>query len=46
MNAEGAFAINYSVPLRKINFNKLRDKEIPVKPEHIKKIEASVREMK
>ena len=37
MNAEGSFAIKTNEPLRKIDFNKIRDKEIPVKTEDLAK---------
>ena len=40
MNAEGGFSIKSKVTLRKMDFNKIRDKEISVKNEMVKKIEA------
>jgi hypothetical protein len=46
MNGDGALVIKVVKPLRKLDFNKIRDKEIPVKPEHIEKMEAKVRAMK
>ena len=40
MNAEGGFAIKSKVALRKMDLNKIRDKEISIKNEMVKKIEA------
>jgi hypothetical protein len=40
MNAEGGIAIKSKITLRKMDFNKIRDKEISVSNEMVNKIDA------